>query len=219
METIIRKATEADKDFLITSIIEAEKSGGDTISYCAIFNITEDALRAALSNMLDEDMEGQELNISGFLVAEVEGERAAALNTWVENAAGMSSSMIKSNLLMYFIDRQTILNAAPSMALMNEVAIHRDDNALQIECVYTIDKYRGMGLSSKLINAHIMLKQEAGVPFDKVQVILMKNNESAQKAYAKAGFTVAAEKKCSDPAILNLLPGDTKILMEKKLNN
>ena len=218
METIIRKATEADKEFLITSILEAEKSGGNVISYCAIFNITEDELRTALGNMLDEDMEGQELNISGFLVAEVDGERAAALNTWVENANGMSSSMIKSNLLMYFIDRQAILNAAPSMALMNEVAIHRDDNALQIECVYTAEKYRGMGLSSKLINEHIRQKQEAGATFDKVQVILLKNNESAQRAYAKAGFAAIAEKHCSDPAILKLMPCDTKILMEK-LNN
>ena len=142
MQINIRKATEADKDFLITSIIEAEKSGSDIISYCAIFSITEEELRAALNNMLDEDMEGQELNISGFLVAEVDDEKAAALNTWVENANGMTSSMIKSNLLMYFIDRQAILNAAPAMALMNAVNIHRDNNALQIECVYTAETGR-----------------------------------------------------------------------------
>ncbi len=219
MDINIRKATEADKDFLITSIIEAEKSGGAIISYCAIFNITEEALHAALANMLDEDMEGQELNISGFLVGEVDGEKAAAMNTWVENANGMSSSMIKSNLLMYFLDRQALLNAAPAISLMNEVNIHRDDNALQIECVYTAEKYRGLGLSSKLINEHIRLKQEVAIPFDKVQVILLKNNTAAQRAYEKAGFTVVAEKQCADPAILKLLPCDTKILMEKKINN
>ncbi len=217
METIIRKATEADKDFLITSIIEAEKSGGNVISYCAIFDITEDELRSALRNILDEDMIGQELNISGFLVAEVDGERAAALNTWVENEGGMSSTMIKSNLLMYFIDRQKILNAGPAMALMNEINIHRDDNALQIECVYTAPKYRGLGLSSKLIGEHIRRKQEAAIQFDKVQVILLKNNEAAQKAYSKAGFSLVSEKRCADPAILKMLPCDTKILMEKEI--
>jgi ribosomal protein S18 acetylase RimI-like enzyme len=217
MDIEIRQATEADKEFLIESIIEAEKSGSDIISYCAIFSITEEDFRTALSGMLDEDMEGQELNISGFLIAEVEGEKAAALNTWVENASGMSSSMIKSNLLMYFLDRQAIINAAPAMALMNEVNIHRDSGALQIESVYTTEKYRGLGLSSKLINEHIRLKQALGVPFNKVQVILLKNNKAAQKAYQKAGFTVVAEKRCTNPTILNLMPCDTKILMEKEL--
>ena len=217
MDINIRQATEADKDFLIESIIEAEKSGSDMISDCAIFSITEDDFRTALSSMLDEDMEGQELNISGFLIAEVDGEKAAALNTWVENASGMSSSMIKSNLLMYFLDRQAIINAAPAMALMNEVNIHRDSNALQIESVYTAEKYRGLGLTSKLINEHIRLKQAAAVPFNKVQVILLKNNEAAQKAYQKAGFAIVAEKHCTNPAILNLMPCDTKILMEKQL--
>ena len=129
----------------------------------------------------------------------------------------MSSTMIKSNLLMYFIDRQKILNAGPAMALMNEINIHRDDNALQIECVYTAPKYRGLGLSSKLIGEHIRRKQEAAIQFDKVQVILLKNNEAAQKAYSKAGFSLVSEKRCADPAILKMLPCDTKILMEKEI--
>ena len=219
METTIRQATPADKDFLITSIIEAEKSGGDVISYCAIFNISEDELRTALGHILDEDMAGQELSVSGFLVAEVDGKPAAALSTWVEKANGMGSSMIKSNLLMYFIDREKILAAAPNLTLMNEVGIQRAEYALQIECVYTAPQYRGKGLSSKLIEEHIKLRQAAGMTFNKVQVILLKNNVSAQKAYAKAGFTIAEEKRCADRAILKLLPSDTKILMQKQLNS
>ncbi len=219
MDISIRKATEDDKDFLITSIIEAEKSGGDVISYCAIFNITEAELRTALSHILDEDMQGQELSISGFLVAEADGEKAAALSTWVEKANGMSSSMIKSNLLMYFIDREKILAAAPNLSLMNEVAIMRDEYALQIECVYTAPKYRGKGLTSKLIAEHVKHRLEEGMTFNKVQVILLKNNEAAQKAYAKAGFAIREEKKCSNRAILHLLPCDTKVLMQKELNS
>ncbi len=219
MNITIRKAVSEDKDFLITSILEAEKSGGNVVSYCAIFGITEDELRTALGHILDEDMEGQELAMSAFLVAEADGERAAALSTWVEKAKGMSSSMIKSNLLMYFIDREKILAAGPNLTLMNEVAIPRDEYALQIECVYTAPKYRGKGLTGKLIEAHIKQRQEDGMTFNKVQVILLKNNVSAQKAYEKAGFAVAEEKRCADRAILKLLPSDTKILMQKQLNS
>ena len=119
---------------------------------------------------------------------------------------------------MYFIDREKILAAAPNLGLMNEVAIQRDEHALQIECVYTAPKYRGMGLSSKLIEEHIKQRQAAGMTFNKVQVILLKNNDAAQKAYAKAGFTVKEERKSSNRAILKLLPSDTKILMQKQLN-
>ncbi len=217
MNSTIRRATENDKDFLITSIIEAEKSGAGIISYCAIFSITEDVFRGVLSNMLDEDVEGQELCISNFLIFEIDGERAAAVSAWVEGAGGIPSNIIKSNLLMSFIDRQVLLNAAPALGLMNEINIARTGNALQIECVYTAAKFRGMGLSGRLINEHIRLQQNEGMPIDKVQVILLKNNSSAVKAYEKAGFSVTTEKKCSDKAIFNLLPGDTKVLMERKL--
>jgi len=120
---------------------------------------------------------------------------------------------------MYFIDREKILAAGPNLTLMNEVAIQRDEYALQIECVYTAPKYRGKGLSSKLIEEHIKQRQAEGMTFNKVQVILLKNNVSAQKVYAKAGFAIREEKKSSNRAILALLPCDTKVLMQKELNS
>jgi ribosomal protein S18 acetylase RimI-like enzyme len=217
MSITLRKATPADKDFLVTAIIEAEKSGSDIISYCAIFSITEQELRVLLNDILEEDIEGQELCIGSFLIAEVDGEPAAAISAWIENETGMASNMIKSNLLMYCLDRDIIMNAAPAIQIMNEVNIHRAEHALQIECVYTAKKYRGLGLVGKLIEEHIRLKQEAGKIFDKVQVILLKNNDSARRAYEKTGFAVVSEKRCADKTILKLLSCDAKILMERKI--
>jgi len=218
MNTTIRQATLDDKDFLITAIIEAEKSGSDIISYCAIFGISEDDLKELLGSILDEEIEGQEICANHFLIAEVDAEPAAAISAWIEAEEGMASNMIKSNLLMYLLDRQIIMNAAPNIALMNEVNIHREEGALQIECVYTAEKYRGMGLSRKLVEEHIIRNKEAGKDFNKVEVILLKNNASAQRAYEKTGFTLAQEKHCADKNIMNLLPCDTKILMERILN-
>ncbi len=218
MNITIRRAAESDKDFLITAIIEAEKSGSDMVSYCSIFSISQAELKELLSNILDEDIEGQEMYIRDFLIAEVDGEPAAAVSAWIENETGLSSNMIKTNLLMYFLDRDIMMNATPYLKLMNEVNIHREANALQVECIYTSEKFRGLGLSGKLINEHIRLKLEGGATFNKVQVILLKNNQSARKAYVKAGFSVVQEKTCPDKAILKLLSCDTKILMERKLN-
>jgi ribosomal protein S18 acetylase RimI-like enzyme len=218
MKTIIRKAGPADKDFLVTAIIEAEKSGSDLISYCAIFGISEDALRELLGGILDEEIEGQEICYAHFLIAEVDGTPAAAISAWIEKEEGMASNMIKSNLLMYLLDREIILNAAPNLALMNETAIGREEGALQVECVYTAPGFRGLGLSRMLTEAHIRLNLEAGKQIEKVQVILLKNNASAQRAYEKAGFVLKQEKQCTDENIMKLLPCDTKILMERNLN-
>jgi ribosomal protein S18 acetylase RimI-like enzyme len=217
MSINIRKAGSTDKDFIIKAIMESEKSGSDIVSYCAIFSIDEDTFRGVLSSILDEGMEGQELCISNFLVAEVDGERAAAVSTWVEKAEGIASNMIKSNLFMYFMDREVLLNAAAALALVNEINISRDEHALQVENVYTEEKFRGMGLAGKLIDEHIRLQQQAGAKFDKVQVILLKNNAKAIRSYEKAGFTIKTEKQCGDKAIYNLFPCDTKILMERQL--
>jgi len=218
MSITIRQATAEDKDFLIEAIMEAEKSGSDTISYCAIFSITEDQLRETLSNMLDEEMEDQELYIPNFLVAEVDGKPAATISGWVEKKNGMASSIIKSNMLMYSLDRDILLAAAPRLGLMNEVSITRDENALQLECVYTKPEFRGRGLAACLLEAHIKRMKDEGEPVDTAQIILLKNNTGAIKAYEKAGFSIVAEKTCGDDGILRLLPGDTKIMMERKLN-
>jgi len=215
---MIRKATLADKDFLITAIIEAEKSGSDQISYCSIFSISETQLREMLSNILDEDVQGQELCISDFLVAEEAGEPVAACCAWIENETGMASSLIKGNLLTYFMDSETLLNAAPLLRLMNEINIHREPGTLQIEAVYTRSDMRGKGLGTDLINEHIACSQATGKKFSKVQVQLLGNNKNAVKAYEKAKFILVEEKTAVNPDIFKLLPYGTKLLMERKLN-
>ena len=215
MNIAIRQATADDKDFIITSIIEAEKSGADIISYCAIFSLTEQEFRGILNNILDEEMEGQELCISNFLVAEVDGERAAALSTWVEEESGM----IKSNLLLYFLGGDKITSAASNLSLLNEINIKREIGTLQVECVYTNEKFRGLGIVRQLIDESIKWRLGQGKAFEKAQVILLKNNESATRAYEKAGFTVMEERHSPDKNILKIFPGDTKILMERKVIN
>lgn len=218
MSITIRPATAADKDFLITAIIEAEKSGSDVISYCRIFGITEEALREMLGNILDEEMPGQELCIDSFLIAEEDGQPAATLAAWVEGAEGMSSSMVKSNLLVYYVGADAMLDAIPKVKLVANTNIERENGALQIESVYTAPQYRGRGLAQLLIEEQVKRWKAQGLTFDKAQVMLMGNNPSAQRAYSKLGFEVAKTKTQDDPEILYLLPGNTKLLMERKIN-
>ena len=65
----IRQAGAEDIDFLIEAIIEAEKSGSEMISYCGIFGLSQAELIELMRKMLAEDLEGQQLCISGFAIA------------------------------------------------------------------------------------------------------------------------------------------------------
>jgi len=217
MDITIRRATEADKDFLVMAITEAEKSGSDTISYCAMFSITGEEFRGLVSNILDEDMNGQEMCISNFLIAEVDGERAATLGTWIEGMDGMSSNMIKSNMLLYFLDRDKVLNAAENIRLVSETNIHKETNTLQVEFGYTDARFRGLGLFARLLNEHIRVNMERYDWLNKVQSRPLKSNISSIKAHEKVGFSYVSEQRCTNSDILKILPSDTRILMERKL--
>jgi len=218
MSITIRRATTADKDFVMTAITEAEKSGGNTISYCNLLSITEQEFSEMLSNMLDEEIEGQEMYIPGFLIASVNGTPAAASCAWIEQSGSMASSTLKSNLLMYHTNRSVLLAAMPAMAALKEVNIDRTLGTLQIESIYTSAPYRGQGLSKMLIDAHIAHHKTAHPALIKAQITLLGCNEAARSAYSKAGFVQVQEKKSDNPIILKSLFCDRKIMMEKTIN-
>jgi ribosomal protein S18 acetylase RimI-like enzyme len=210
----IQQATATDKEFIIESILEAEKSGTSLLSYSAIFNLSEKEFIGTLNNILDEDITGQELCLSGFLIAKVEGKNASAICSWVEGEVGQSN-MLKANTLMYFIGKEKFIAASESIMLLDEVSIPREEGAIQLECIYTKKEFRGLGLSKKLIAEHIAVHKKRRPDINKAQIILMANNDSAVSAYEKAGFHIAIKKKANNPNVSNLLPGNSKLLMEK----
>ena len=104
-DLILRKATIHDISFLIETIIEAEKAGTDILSYATIFELTELEIKNYLEAILREEIDGCELSISSFLVAEKNKNLIAASCAWVECAEGVPSRILKGNLLNYFIPK------------------------------------------------------------------------------------------------------------------
>ncbi len=214
----IRKANEKDIPFLREAIIEAEKSGTEKISYCKIFSINEEKLHEMLYQVLMEDIEGQELCINHFLIAEVDNEYAGACSAWIEGIDGSLSSIIKANILFYFLGDKICNRAAGNLKLMEDINIVREKNAIQIESVYVKENYRGLGIANQIIKEHIKNLVNNNNTINKVQIILVKTNDNAYKAYNKLGFKTTVEK-CSDkPEILNLLPSNCRIMMEMNTN-
>ncbi|MFA6924250.1 MAG: GNAT family N-acetyltransferase [Bacteroidales bacterium] len=211
---IIRKAEEKDIDFLIKAIIEAEKSGTDKISYCNIFSASESELKNILKEILIEDIEGQELCISGFLIAEIDGKYAGAICSWLECKNDVQSKFIKSNILFHYFGKERCDNAAANFEFLEDLHIEREKNCLQIESVYVENEFRGMGICKELIKEHIKKHSAQNSSFKKVQIILAKTNKNAYKAYKKLGFEIVQGKFSDNKKILSILPSNRMILME-----
>jgi ribosomal protein S18 acetylase RimI-like enzyme len=213
----MRRATIQDSDLIIEAIIAAEKSNSDLLSYAAIFNISEEEVADLLKRALDEEIEGQEICASHFLIAEIDGKPAATCASWIEAKNSVSSGQLKANILFQLLGKEAWDRAAERLKAVSETNIERSEGAAQIESVYTKTEFRGRKLTSMLIDQHFRLHKEEKFAPTKAQVILLKNNTSAANAYRKLGFEEVVERAGTSPLLQSLLPYPVKIMMEKRL--
>ena len=214
----IRKATVVDIPFLVDTIIEAEKSGTDILTYTTIFGLSEAEARKYIIDMLLEEVDGCELSISSFLIAQKEGQYAAAVGAWIEGYEGMSSSVLKGNLLNYTLPKACIEKAISLNKLVKDLHIEYIDNSIQIGLVYVSENFRGLGLANILIEEQLkqLLQIAPGITESYVQVF--GNNKAAIKSYEKSRFIFHSERVSENKVIINYFPSGSKVLMRRGLN-
>jgi ribosomal protein S18 acetylase RimI-like enzyme len=215
----IRKATVDDIPFLVDTIIEAEKSGTGILTYTTIFGLSEEEARKYISDMLMEEVDGCELSVSSFLLAEKDGQYAAATGAWIEGYDGMPSSVLKGNLLNYTLPKACIEKAVSLNNLVKDLHIEYVENTIQIGLVYVSESFRGLGFANTLIEEQIkqLLQIAPGIIESYVQVF--GNNKAAVKTYEKSHFIVKEERISDNAEILNYFPSNRKLLMKRLLNN
>jgi GNAT superfamily N-acetyltransferase len=71
-----------------------------------------------------------------------------------------------------------------------------EPGAWTIENVATVADHRGEGVAKALINHELERAKQAG--FNRAQISFLIGNEPAERAYRKAGFTFAEEKRASE---------------------
>lgn len=216
-QTIIRRATKDDIDFIIETIIEAEKSGTDKISFCNIFSLSIDEVWEILKKILEKDVRGQELCISDYLICMINEEYAGACASWIEAIDGVSAAVLKGDLLFDAIPRENLISAKKVFPLIQGLNIEREPLTLQIANAYVKSNFRGMGVIGRLITEHVNQTKKKNPVIKKVQLRPTKTNDNACKAYEKIGFVKVLEKHVNNEDILKILPADTKILMEMYL--
>jgi hypothetical protein len=213
----IRQATINDVHFLTETIIEAEKSGTNILSWTTIFGLSEDETRKYISDMLSEELDGCELSISSFLVAENNRKIVAALSAWVEGINNKPSSELKGDLLSYILPEECIERAFKINSLVHEIHIDYISGSIQKGAGYVIKEFRNknlFGILTKEIIDHL-LKSNPDISEAYTQIYGC--NHAAIKANEKADFKIVMVKESTNLEILQYLPSNKKLLMKKEL--
>lgn len=212
---VLRQATLDDMSFIVTTIIEAEKSSTDKIGPANYFEISEEDYRKYLAQMLEEEIDGCEISISSFVVAEYDGKVVAARGGWLEgdNEDNAPSAVLRSNMFAFILPKENLLKGQRKHDIVKDIMIERDMGAYQFENSYTAPDFRGYHIMAELDNWHIKRAIEKGAK--KVQVVVCKENEKALKARQRTGFRVVRSYTSHHPLIRDYYPDDTLLLMER----
>jgi ribosomal protein S18 acetylase RimI-like enzyme len=140
-----------------------------------------------------------------FLVAEVDGVTASAM-------CGFGDASF------YYASRDAMAEAGDRMGIPRSEqeqfwprgafivsAATSEDGAWTIENVATRREFRGSGVTHALLEAELDVARAAG--FRRAQISILIGNDRAEKAYTKAGFTFAEEKRTAEFQAAMGVPG------------
>lgn len=219
MSYTLRIATLSDINFIAKVIIEAEKSGSDKIGIATVFNLTESELQNYLVEILDEEIDGCEFSFSSFVIAEFNGQPVAAFGGWIENENenNQPSAILKSNLIGFVFPKEKLLALKKNQEIIKDILIDREPHTHQLEYAYVDEEHRGHGLTNRIINQLLEIAKKKNPNLKKSQVQVYGNNSSAIKVYERAGYYEIDRKESNHSLILDYLPWNVKLVLEKKL--
>lgn len=216
-EIIFRNATLDDIPFLVDTIIEAEKSGTERLTYTTIFGLSEEESRKYLADMLLEEVDGCELSVSSFLVAESEGKVVAAVSVWIEGLEGISSSVLKGNLLSYSLPKDCIERAASIFPVIRDLQMEYQQNTIILGNGHVLKEYRGHNLLGKLMDEKMKSLSLLRPDITEAYAQVFECNAPSLRTCEKLGFVPALIKKSENEDVIQYLPYHSKVLLRKKL--
>ena len=215
-EYIIKKATIKDVDFLADVIIGAEKSLTDHLGIANFFEVTEEQVKEYIIAMLEEEVDGCDFSISSFFIAWYGDKPVGALGGWIEGYNGMSSNLLKSNLITYVFPRENVIKAQTKMEMIKEMLqIERPVGTYQLEYIYVDNDHRGKRITQKLMDVHLAYAKELDPNVTRAQLSCFENNESIIKAHERNGYVRMKRYVCDNEDIIKYLPFNVKVLLEK----
>lgn len=216
----IRNATRDDFSFIADTIIGAEKGNSGKLSFATIFELEEKDVKDLIIGMLEENIDGCEFSPSSYLIADYKDIPVAAVASWIECYNGiLSSTILKSNLLSFFLEEKQIQSLKLKSQIICDLIIEREAMTLQFEYLYVTKAHRGRGLHERLMNEHLVNAFSVCPELIKAQLRVYENNYVAIRLYEQNGFRKVRSYTSDNNEILDYLPYNTKILMEKDLTH
>ncbi|MDO9256708.1 MAG: GNAT family protein [Bacteroidales bacterium] len=214
---INRIATVKDIPFLANTIIEAEKSGTDKLSYSTIFGLSEDESRKYIIDMLSEEVDGCELSVSSFFVAESAGQVVAAVSVWIEGVDGIPSSVLKGNLLSYTLPQHCIERAVSIFPIIRDLQIEYEHDTIILGNGHVVKEFRGNNLLGILMSERMkqLSLEKPGIKNAFAQVF--ECNTPSLRTCEKLGFHRSMVKTSTNDEILQYLPYHSKVLLKKSI--
>lgn len=188
-----RPATTADIDLLAQVVLLASRSHVTSgVWDLAIPGKDEDRLHAIKGALSSE--EPSWCHHSNFIVAEVDGEPAAALSAYPAGATGflpMEQVFVRAFAAAGYAGDE-IGAAFQRMLVFVECHSEDEEGAWIIEWVATLPKFRRRGLVHEMLLDRLEEGRRRGYAHAQIGVLI--GNLSAQKAYENVGFETTFEK-------------------------
>ena len=211
----VRRAGPDDIEFVVTAIVEAERSGSGASVYERVFDLSPADVRALVREMVEQGLDGSELSCASFWLA-VDGDvPVAGLAAWVEADGGPGSAMLRAAALVHALGARRWQASAPRLRALRAVEVARQPGSLQIESVYTAPEQRGRGTVSELIGRAIADCRATHPHVTRCQILSVVENGASGRAFARAGFREVRRVTSSASEVLAFFPGSGRILWER----
>lgn len=201
----IRRGRAGDAEFIARTILLAQR-GPRPLGWIDFALDRPESEVLTFLEQLSVARQASWYHVSQFLVAEVNGECAAAL-------CAMSSRVARETVRPAIDEsaRRLGMSEADLAALYRRGAYARpcwvqgSDEDWLIEHVASAPDFRGRGLIQALLTDGIAAGRAAG--FERVSITFVIGNDKAERCYAKAGFSFAEEKRDVNFEALTGAPG------------
>jgi ribosomal protein S18 acetylase RimI-like enzyme len=217
MAVHIRPANSGDAEFLAGVILSASRADRARGLWDLIIGADEAGCHDFLRRLAIAEPHSL-YHCDSFLIAEVDGERAAALcgfetrNAWETVGQAMAK-----------VQRDLGWTEAESMASYQRVApiwaecMPPDIGAdFAIENVATVPRFRRRGLVMALMGEMLVSASQRRCRLAQITTFI--DNEAARSAYEKAGFHVRDEKRCTKVQEILGVPGFVRLTHNLKID-
>jgi ribosomal protein S18 acetylase RimI-like enzyme len=213
MTLALRDATTADADLIAWVQVEASRSGTPLGFWDLVFPGADEPRLRLIAEIATSARE-HFAHVSGFLVAEVDGEPVGAMSGYAPGVkklghfVGAMTQVLERNGWSEAHRRLLGIRILPAVACFSDAPHDR----WIVEWVALRPIARGKGVAAALLRAVLDRGRAAG--FRKAQITYLVGNEPARRAYERAGFVDVDGKRDPQFEVIFGAPGTTRMWMD-----